>query len=138
MLTEFVVIREFNSRSDAEIAQGLLKDAHIESAISADDAGGFLPSFSLTLGQVRLLVWPKDIEKANEVLSVLETEATADEVAALDQASLTESKEKKVDFLLGSWIKIVFGLLAIPFIFLLINQFLPAKSYYADHHLRNK
>jgi hypothetical protein len=61
-----VVIRTFPSRFEAEIAQGALTAAGIDSEISADDAGGAYP-FGLS-GGVRLLVEEADAEDAAKVL----------------------------------------------------------------------
>jgi hypothetical protein len=56
----------FATRSDAELAQGALAAAGIESVIAADDAGGAYP-FDLT-GGARLLVEQEDAEAAAAVL----------------------------------------------------------------------
>ena len=56
----------FTTRSDAELAQGALAAAGIESVIAADDAGGAYP-FDLTAG-ARLLVDQEDAEDAAAVL----------------------------------------------------------------------
>jgi hypothetical protein len=56
----------FATRSDAELAQGALAAAGIESVIEADDAGGAYP-FDLT-GGARLLVEQEDAEDAAAVL----------------------------------------------------------------------
>ena len=56
----------FATRSDAELAQGALEAAGIESVIEADDAGGAYP-FDLT-GGARLLVAKEDAEDAAAVL----------------------------------------------------------------------
>ena len=56
----------YRTRSDAEIAQGALSAAGIESFISADDAGGAYP-FDLS-GGVRLPVDEADAEDAATVL----------------------------------------------------------------------
>jgi hypothetical protein len=56
----------FTTRSDAELAQGALAAAGIESVIEADDAGGAYP-FDLT-GGARLLVEQPDAKAAAAVL----------------------------------------------------------------------
>ena len=61
-----VVARTYPSRVEAELAQTALTAAGIESAISADDAGGADP-FGLT-GGVRLLVEEADAEDAAAIL----------------------------------------------------------------------
>jgi hypothetical protein len=61
------VIRTFTTRSDAEIAQGLLASAGIASSVSSDDAGGAYP-FDLS-GGAQLLVDEDDVEAASELLT---------------------------------------------------------------------
>ncbi len=61
-----VVVGEFPTRIDAEMAQGALETDGIESAISADDAGGQYAS--LWLSGVRLLVRSEDVKRASEIL----------------------------------------------------------------------
>jgi hypothetical protein len=62
-----IEIGVYQTRFDAELAQGKLAAAGIESVISADDAGGAYP-FDLG-GGVRLLVDDADAESAVAVLS---------------------------------------------------------------------
>jgi hypothetical protein len=62
-----VEVGTYNTRSDAELAQGTLAAAGIPSVISADDAGGAYP-FDLT-GGARLLVDKADAEDAVAVLA---------------------------------------------------------------------
>ena len=64
--TELVAIRTFLNKFDAEIAQGALRAADIESMISADDAGGLRPG--LWMGGVRLLVRVEDAKRAAKIL----------------------------------------------------------------------
>ena len=63
--TELVVVRTFLNRIDAEIAQGALAAADIDSMVSADDEGG-QPSGWMT--GVRLMVRSEDAELAAEIL----------------------------------------------------------------------
>jgi len=62
-----IEIGAYPTRFDAELAQGALAAAGIESVISADDAGGAYP-FDLS-GGVRLLVDEADVESARSLLS---------------------------------------------------------------------
>ena len=62
-----VVLAKFDRRHEAETAQGFLTDAGIESAISADDAGGADLGLSFTQ-TARLLVLADDEARAREVL----------------------------------------------------------------------
>ena len=66
MSTDLVAIRTYLNRIDAEIAQGALEAADIESIISADDAGGLRPG--LWMGGVRLLVRVEDADQAAKIL----------------------------------------------------------------------
>ena len=59
---ELVVVGTFLDRGEAEIAQGALEAAEIESIVSADDAGGV--DSSLWIGGVRQLVRAEDAERA--------------------------------------------------------------------------
>ena len=64
--SRLIAVGDFPNRIDAEIAQGALEAAGIESMVSADDAGGMRPS--LWLSGVRLMVRDGDAERALEVL----------------------------------------------------------------------
>ena len=65
----------FDSRIDAEIAQGLLSEQGIESIINADDCGGMLMGVSLVRkGGIKLLVDSEDQKRGREALAVLEDE----------------------------------------------------------------
>ena len=66
---ELVVVRTFLNKMEAEIAQGALKAANIESMVSADDAGGTRPG--LWMSGVRLLVRAVDAERATTILQEL-------------------------------------------------------------------
>lgn len=63
---DLVVVGTFLNKIDADIAQGALQAAEIESLVSADDAGGQRPT--LWLSGVRLLVRSKDAERAHAIL----------------------------------------------------------------------
>ena len=63
---ELVTVRTFLNHIEAELAQGALEAAGVESIISADDAGGLRPHLSL-LG-VRLLVRAQDAEQAARII----------------------------------------------------------------------
>lgn len=63
---ELVVVGTFMNKIDAEIAQGALQAADIESLVSADDAAGLQPG--LWLSGVRLLVRSEDAEQATTIL----------------------------------------------------------------------
>jgi hypothetical protein len=71
---DLVAVRTFLNHIDADLARSALEAAGIESAISADDAGGTRPHLWVGAG-VRLLVRQADVERAVEVL---ETPATSE------------------------------------------------------------
>jgi hypothetical protein len=62
-----VPVATYATRSEAEIVQGLLASAGIDSSLSADDAGGAYP-FVLS-GGAQLLVDEDDVEAASELLA---------------------------------------------------------------------
>jgi hypothetical protein len=62
-----VPVAGYATRSEAEIVQGLLASAGIESSLSADDAGGAYP-FVLS-GGAQLLVDEDDVEAATELIA---------------------------------------------------------------------
>jgi hypothetical protein len=65
--TELVIVGTFLNQIEADMAQGALEAADIESMISADDAGGLRPH--LSMGGVRLLVRAEDAEQAVKILN---------------------------------------------------------------------
>ncbi len=73
---DLVVVGTFLNKIDAELAQGALQAADIESMVSADDAGGLRPT--LWMGGIRLLVRSEDVERASEILGSSESPTTGD------------------------------------------------------------
>jgi hypothetical protein len=65
---EPVVVRQFMSTVDAELAQGALRAAGIDAMVSADDCGGMRPH--LQVGRVALLVRPEDVAEATRILDL--------------------------------------------------------------------
>lgn len=65
---EPVVVRQFMSTVDAELAQGALRAAGIDAMVSADDCGGMRPH--LQVGRVALLVRPDDVAEAIRILDL--------------------------------------------------------------------
>ena len=61
---DLVSVSTFDSRTDAQIAKGVLDETGIESMIRSDNAGGMYPA----LGGADLLVKAEDLEKATEAL----------------------------------------------------------------------
>lgn len=62
-----VVVGEYTSEIDAEIARGHLESAGIKAFIIKDDVGGAFPSLQSTEG-VKLVVNGPDEEKAKTIL----------------------------------------------------------------------
>lgn len=62
-----VMIAEYSSELDAELARSRLESSGIESWVMKDDAGGMQPQLQITQG-VKLFVDEKDIDEALKVL----------------------------------------------------------------------
>ncbi|HBG61144.1 MAG: hypothetical protein A2Y03_07920 [Omnitrophica WOR_2 bacterium GWF2_38_59] len=71
-MADFVVVKYFLNRHYAGLAQGLLGDGNVESFIDADDCGGLRQGMSI--GRIRLLVPDFQLERAKELLEVLDVE----------------------------------------------------------------
>jgi len=71
--SELVVVRTFNDRFEAEMAQSALNAAEIDSLIRSDDAGGLRPHMALLTG-VDLLVRREDALAARQILDTEPTE----------------------------------------------------------------
>ena len=67
--SELVVVRTFNDRIEAELAQSALEAAGIESMVRGDDAGGTQPGLWASEG-VAVLVREEDAIAAREILDV--------------------------------------------------------------------
>ena len=70
---EPVIVRQFMSTVEAELAQGALQAAGIEAVVSADDCGGMRPH--LQVGRVALLVRVEDAQEAARILDLPAEEA---------------------------------------------------------------
>ncbi len=66
-MSGLVKVATFGNRPEAEIAKGMLEANGIRTVLSADDAGGWRPELTFTMG-VRLLVAEDDVEVARELL----------------------------------------------------------------------
>jgi len=62
--SDVVAVSTFRSVADAQIAQGVLEEAGVDSMIRSDNAGGMYPA----IDGAELLVRAEDLEKANEAL----------------------------------------------------------------------
>jgi len=65
---KLVVAAEYSNKIEAELAQGALEAADIESIVSADDAGGVQPGLWVGEG-VKVLVRAEDLDLAKKVLN---------------------------------------------------------------------
>lgn len=64
-MTEFVCIKKFGDRHDADVAKSVLDASGISSFIQSDDAGGMYPFMT---EQIRLLIKKTDIDRAKKIL----------------------------------------------------------------------
>ncbi len=67
MADDFVVVRTFSYRQEADLAQGALQAAGIESMVRSDDGGGLRPGLAFANG-VELIVRGEDADAAAEIL----------------------------------------------------------------------
>jgi hypothetical protein len=67
MEQEFVVVRTFNNRQEAELARGALRAAGIAATIASDDAGTLRPAMAFANG-VQLVVRADEANEAEEIL----------------------------------------------------------------------
>ena len=67
-MQKWVLIETYQNRMEAELGKGLLESNGIKAIVFSDDAGGSLPSMSLTTGGARLFVEKKDTQKAIKIL----------------------------------------------------------------------
>ena len=65
---ELVVAGQYSNKIEAELAQGALAAAEIESIVEADDAGGLQPNLLVGEG-VKVLVRAEDLAEAQKILN---------------------------------------------------------------------
>jgi len=65
---EVVVVENFSTRMEAEMAAGVLEAEGIYALVTADDAGGTYPPLQYLRG-VQLIVSPEDEKRAREILT---------------------------------------------------------------------
>jgi hypothetical protein len=65
-------IDRFTSRTDADLACGLLQAHGIAAYVSADDAGGMRPDIAFGIGGTAVVVADEDLDEA---LAILDTRA---------------------------------------------------------------
>ena len=67
-----------NSRTEAELIVGMLRNNDLTAAVSADDSGGLDPALQTTDG-VRVLVAPSDEASARRLLAAADDTSSADD-----------------------------------------------------------
>ena len=67
-MQDWIVLKTYSSRPEAELARSRLSAEGIASVIQADDAGGMQPAL-LMLGGVKLLVTTTDRYRAEQILA---------------------------------------------------------------------
>ena len=65
---QLVVAGEYSNKIEAELAQGALAAAEIESIVAADDAGGLQPNLLVGEG-VKVIVRAEDLDEAQRILN---------------------------------------------------------------------
>jgi len=63
-MENFICIKVFNNKAEAEMVQQLLENNGIPTRISSDDVGGMEPHLRLHAGGVKLFVSKKNSQKA--------------------------------------------------------------------------
>jgi hypothetical protein len=77
-MAEPVVLREFNSRAEAEVIREFLVANGVEAFLASDDCGSMDPAFTFVRG-VQLYVSSDDVARAEQMLEEGLIGATADE-----------------------------------------------------------
>lgn len=63
-----ILVAEFATRTEAELALGALRANGIQARMTADDAGGERPDIGLSTGGVKIYVLAMDLADARRVL----------------------------------------------------------------------
>ncbi len=82
-MSDLVHIKTFSTRSEAELARGILEAAGISALVAVDDAGGTRPELAFTTGGAKLLVDAGRAEAAAQMLLAREPPEVAAGRAAL-------------------------------------------------------
>ncbi len=116
---EFVLLKTYYHKYDAEIAIGLLEERGINSMLQSDDLGGYREHLSIGMGNNRIMVRKSDLERAQEIIQTLEDNLSDEEIKELDEVSLftpdpVETKEDPLQknkaavtnekFIIRSWV----------------------------------
>lgn len=73
-MEEYVCVRVFELRMEAEMARGFLDANGIGARVLSDDVGGTNPALLLGTGGAKLMVRRADLNEANSLLEALESE----------------------------------------------------------------
>lgn len=92
---DFVPIRRYSNRYDADLARSFLIANGVNALTSSDDCGGLYPSASLGIG-IRLLVDKENLERAEGILSKDYAAAPLDEDADMSIVRASEEEAKSV------------------------------------------
>lgn len=66
---ERIIIKTYQTRTEAEVDKGFLESRGIKSCVVADDEGGAVPYLLNATGFVKLTVSKKDYKKAYKILN---------------------------------------------------------------------
>jgi hypothetical protein len=66
-MSDWVIIKKFTTRMEAELARGMLQENGIKAVVTADDAGGMYPQLASSLG-AQLRVEESDASTALQLL----------------------------------------------------------------------
>lgn len=94
-MANIVLLTAYYHKHDAQLLIGLLKDAGIEAILQSDDAGGFHPHLTLGVGNNRVLVQKKDVEKAMEILNGFQEKVSQKDMKQIDEIAV-QSEETPV------------------------------------------
>ena len=88
----FVTLRTYLNRVEAEFAHSVLEANQIEAFISSDDAGGSRPELTFLRG-VKLLVHQKDVQRAEDLFKDLPAAQNEDETLPEEEDDESMSDE---------------------------------------------
>lgn len=87
-MADFILLKTYFHKHDAEMVVGLLKDAGIQAILQSDDAGGFRPHLNLGMGNNRILIKKEDELKAIEVIGNVQVELTDEEMKRIEEVAI--------------------------------------------------
>ena len=87
-MADFILLKTYFHKHDAEMVVGLLKDAGIQAMLQSDDAGGFRPHLNLGMGNNRVIIKKVDEEKALEVINNVQVEISEEEIKRIEDVAI--------------------------------------------------